>query len=221
MAGGSFRPEEQNKEMDWLEWKAAFCDSCFYVTFWVGNLVNSMWQHPTENDIPALSGRVLNLPRSSQISLTWSSGIAGAVSATQQNTRRRMPTSLLVFLGSSLLTGTTPWGSSRQEWHSPMAGWSYSWRPRITWNCSPSVALPLYVESRKQEEMSSYCCVRKWDESQGRRCRQKTLEQAGESLSQPFSNGVREELVQFPLGALIPFHNGEKKVCVKQPIKQK
>lgn len=27
--------------------------------------------------------------------------------------------------------------------------------------------------------------------------------------------------MQFPLGALIPFHNGEKKVCGKQPIKQK
>lgn len=40
-----------------------------------------MWQHPTENDIPAVSRRVLNLPKSPLISLTWSSGIVGAVSS--------------------------------------------------------------------------------------------------------------------------------------------
>lgn len=177
MAGGSSGPEEQNKEIDWLEWKADFCDSCFYVTFWVGNLVNSMWQHPTENDTPALSRRVLHLARSPRVSLTWSSGIVGAMSAIQQGTHRRMLTSVPVFLGSNLLTGTTPGGSSRQEWHSPVAGWSYSWRPRITWNCFPSVALPLYPESRKQGEMSSYCCGRKRDGNQGRPYRQKALEQ--------------------------------------------
>lgn len=102
----------------WLLWQLFLCHF----------LDNSMWQHPTENDIPALSRRVLHLFRSPQISLAWSSGTVGPVSVTQ-STHRRMPTSVLVFLGSSLLTGTNPGGSSRQEWHSPMAGWSYSWRP--------------------------------------------------------------------------------------------
>jgi len=103
-----------------LLWQLFSCHSLG----WEFCSLNSIWQHPTENYILALSGRVLNLPRCPGINLTWLVGTAGVW--TQQNSFNEMVASAQVSLESSLRDPRgTPGGPltlARQEGHSPH-GW--------------------------------------------------------------------------------------------------
>lgn len=99
-----------------LLWQLCSCHS----VGWEFCSPNSVWQHPAENYILALSGRVLNLPRCPGINLTWTEGSADVW--TQQNTLNEMAASPRVSVESSLRDPRGPLTLARQEGHSP-CGW--------------------------------------------------------------------------------------------------